>query len=574
VTDADSTDFNGGSLTVSLAANGTSTDQLTIINQGSAAGQIGVSGSNVTYGGTTIGTLTGGSNGTDLVITFNSGAATAAAVQALARDIAFSNTSEVPSTATRTVSFTVADGDGGSNSGSAMVDVTAVNDAPVNNVPASQSVAEDGVLVFSAGATNAISISDADAGGKPVQLTLTATHGGLSLSGTTGLTFTAGDGSADATMTFHGTLADVNAALEGMSFAPALHFSGAASIQITTDDQGAAGSGGALIDTDAISVAVQPSGGGGGGGNGGGGGGGTGGDTTPPGIVGFAPGSGTTGAPFESAIVVSFSEPVVLGAGTVSVLGASGSASAQLGVQGSQLTIHLQAPLDPGATYVLSIGADAVADLAGIAFAGANATLMVGQQGDDTLMATAADDMIDGLAGLDSVVYAGNHTDSIVAHLASGFSVNGPEGMDALENVERIQFGDGYAMGLDLDGSAGEAYRLYGAAFDRAPDLGGLGFWINALDHGVSLQDVAAAFVSSDEFTTAYGAINDDQFVTQLYANLLHRAPDAVGLAFWEGVLQRGIARGDVLVGFSESAENIADVIGTIQDGILYMPWV
>jgi hypothetical protein len=60
-------------------------------------------------------------------------------------------------------------------------------------------------------------------------VTLTATNGTLTLSGTTGLSFSAGDGTADATMTFTGTLASINAALAGMSFHADANYNGAAS---------------------------------------------------------------------------------------------------------------------------------------------------------------------------------------------------------------------------------------------------------------------------------------------------------------------------------------------------------
>src|SRR5205085_2081512 len=67
-------------LTVSFAAYQTG-DVLSINNQGVGAGQIGVSGSNVTYGGVTIGTFAGG-GASNLVVTFNgSASATGAAVQ-------------------------------------------------------------------------------------------------------------------------------------------------------------------------------------------------------------------------------------------------------------------------------------------------------------------------------------------------------------------------------------------------------------------------------------------------------------------------------------------------------------
>jgi Ca2+-binding RTX toxin-like protein len=51
MSDADSPDFDGGTLTVGFIANGTVNDQLGIANQGTGAGQIGFNGANVTRGG-------------------------------------------------------------------------------------------------------------------------------------------------------------------------------------------------------------------------------------------------------------------------------------------------------------------------------------------------------------------------------------------------------------------------------------------------------------------------------------------------------------------------------------------
>ena len=57
-------------------------------------------------------------------------------------------------------------------------------------------------------------------------------------------------------MTFSGTLADNNTALNGLVFTPTPGYFGAASIQITSNDLGNTGSGGAQTDTDTISVDV------------------------------------------------------------------------------------------------------------------------------------------------------------------------------------------------------------------------------------------------------------------------------------------------------------------------------
>nr|UKE83399.1 hypothetical protein KXZ65_20155 [Pectobacterium sp. PL152] len=60
LTDVDSADFNGGSVRVAITTNrNSSEDVLGIMNLGTGIGQIGVSGSNVTYGGVVIGSFTG-----------------------------------------------------------------------------------------------------------------------------------------------------------------------------------------------------------------------------------------------------------------------------------------------------------------------------------------------------------------------------------------------------------------------------------------------------------------------------------------------------------------------------------
>ncbi|MCU9531507.1 Ig-like domain-containing protein [Pseudomonas mosselii] len=118
VTDSDSADFAGGNLTVAVSANGVAgEDVLGIRNQGNGAGQIGVSGNTVSYGGVAIGTYTGGTGGANLVLTFN-GNATAAAVQAVVRNLTYDNSNAANSIgqATRTLSVTVNDGDGGTSS--------------------------------------------------------------------------------------------------------------------------------------------------------------------------------------------------------------------------------------------------------------------------------------------------------------------------------------------------------------------------------------------------------------------------------------------------------------------------
>jgi hypothetical protein len=200
--------------------------------------------------------IAGVASGGGSKITFSSSGSTAE-YQDVLRSVAFGNSSENPGSATRTVVFTATDGGSPSASGSNSrhVTVDASNDAPVNSVPGAKTVDEDQTLTLTGG--DKLSISDTDAGANEVEVALTGTNGVLTLGGTTDLTFSAGDGTDDATMTFTGTIADINSALDGLQYAPTADFSGTGQIQIDTDDQGNTPAP-AKQDADSVAVTVEP----------------------------------------------------------------------------------------------------------------------------------------------------------------------------------------------------------------------------------------------------------------------------------------------------------------------------
>jgi hypothetical protein len=112
IDDPYSTSYSGGTATISFTANGSADDRLEFRNTGNAAGQIGVSGNTVSFGGTAIATFTGGTGTTPLVINFNA-ASTPVSAEALLHAVTFRNVNSSPSLATRTVSLAFVDGDGG-----------------------------------------------------------------------------------------------------------------------------------------------------------------------------------------------------------------------------------------------------------------------------------------------------------------------------------------------------------------------------------------------------------------------------------------------------------------------------
>ncbi len=137
-----------------------------------------------------------------------------------------------------------------------------VNAAPINTVPASPVNKDEDVNLVFTGATQ-ISMADADAGSATVRVSLTATNGTFSLSGTAGLNFScsgcAGDGADDSSMVFEGTIANINTALNNLTFKTPLNFVSPpnASLTILTDDLGNTGTGGALTDSDTITITVN-----------------------------------------------------------------------------------------------------------------------------------------------------------------------------------------------------------------------------------------------------------------------------------------------------------------------------
>lgn len=137
------------------------------------------------------------------------------------------------------------------------INVGEANDAPVNNVPTAQSIDEETPLVFSTATQNPISITDQEAGTADVQAILSVNHGTLTLNNTSGLQFIQGSGTDDATVQVQGTLAAINAALEGLAYRGNKDYMGADTLIITTDDLGNSGVGGALRDTDTVDITVN-----------------------------------------------------------------------------------------------------------------------------------------------------------------------------------------------------------------------------------------------------------------------------------------------------------------------------
>jgi hypothetical protein len=154
----------------------------------------------------------------------------------------------------------------------------------------------------------------------------------------------------------------------------------------------------------------------------------------------------------------------------------------------------------------------------------------------------------------------------------------GQFGTNNLININRIQFADtSIALDIAPTQNAGSVYMLYQAAFNRTPDASGLGYWINAVDKGSNITTVVAqSFINSGEFIAQYGANpTNASYVNNLYQNVLHRAGDASGVAYWNQELNSGaVTKAYVLEQFATLPEGAADVAPAIAHGIAYTQWV
>lgn len=225
----------------------------------SDAGVATLAGATVTLGGyaagedalafANAGAITGRWDATAGVLTLG-GTASVADYQAALRSVTYSNASLDPTTGPRTIAITIDDGTIRSAVATRTLAVIAVNTPPSITGPAVQSMAEGQSIGLP------ISVADVDADGAIEQVTLSASVGGLTLQNTSGLTLQAGTGANDATITVSGTLAQLNAALSSVTFAPPPLFSGQTTVSAIINDLGNSGSGGPLNASTTITINV------------------------------------------------------------------------------------------------------------------------------------------------------------------------------------------------------------------------------------------------------------------------------------------------------------------------------
>lgn len=143
----------------------------------------------------------------------------------------------------------------------------------------------------------------------------------------------------------------------------------------------------------------------------------------------------------------------------------------------------------------------------------------------------------------------------------------------ALQNMgSRSAWIDSLLQSTQVNQNRKVIIRLYNAILGRRSERDGLMFWIERYESGINtLEEIANAFISSNEFQATYGDLSNGDFVNLVYRNVLGREGDAGGVAYWTSQLDsNATSRGALMIGFSESQENAALTLNRDQVIVLF----
>ena len=210
---------------------------------------------------------------------------------------------------------------------------------------------------------------------------------------------------------------------------------------------------------------------------------------------------------------------------------------------------------------------------------------MTGGSGNDFIVGNEAiDDPVDG----DTARFDGDLADYEVIGGQTYAVVIAPDGSrDKLFNIEFLHFEDTILLlgeGSALDNAQRDEFTvdervalLYEAALDRNGeiDLAGLNFYIEVTERdSLSNEFLAADLMNSPEFTAKFGDVNtlsNDAFLEQIYLNVLDRASDGAGKAFYldlldDGSITRALALADIATS-PENTQGSAEILMSLFEG-------
>jgi len=188
-----------------------------------------------------------------------------------------------------------------------------------------------------------------------------------------------------------------------------------------------------------------------------------------------------------------------------------------------------------------------------VVIAGAGNNNVTTGSGNDTVILSGSDhaDIVNTGEGYDVVQLDGSAEDYDFA-VGNNFTVNLTGNQTAaISNAEFLSFANGDTVALAHSDDEAAALRLYQGILGRDADLDGAKAFVEAVNAGTSLNDIANTFLNSDEF----GGANNAADINELYNALLGRDAEEGGSAVWQEVLANGGSLADIAAAIAVSAE-------------------
>jgi len=192
-----------------------------------------------------------------------------------------------------------------------------------------------------------------------------------------------------------------------------------------------------------------------------------------------------------------------------------------------------------------------------------NKTALHGEEGDDTASTEGAGTQnvfVHGGSGEDSISYQDSINDYTITkdEGITYIRANGSATTDILLNVESIQFDD-QTYTVENEVQLTKIATLYQQVLGRQAEVDGFQYWAHDYANGESIGNIATNFVRSSEYFSntgnAWDTMSNSQRIEVFYELMLGRASDETGKNFWLNALDNGMNIQQVAECFVDSIE-------------------
>ena len=193
----------------------------------------------------------------------------------------------------------------------------------------------------------------------------------------------------------------------------------------------------------------------------------------------------------------------------------------------------------------------------------------MGGRGNDVLIRSGGEDILEGGEGKDSVIITKAASSAKITRdlETKNWVVSTDKGTDTLVDVERLVFEDtSIALDVDKEQIGGQAVLALGALLgpDSINNPAVVGLVVGLLDDGMSFDELAVAAIE------ALSLQSKDALVTTLWTNIVGAAPSESDKASVIALLDSGTTPTELirLAAYNEANETNVDLVGLAQRGL------